>query len=114
MIAFHGQRLINIPSPKYHDWHKGLVLQLKAELTPVSSYPVRIGVMFFGLYGRRDLDNMLTSLLDTLVDSGIIEDDSFRHVSRVSATVGSIAPKRKAQAIEPPYMVITIKESTDE
>lgn len=49
-------------------------------------FSVSVGIGF-GNRIRRDLDNALTSVLDLIKDAGIIEDDDWNHVRRVSCEV---------------------------
>lgn len=81
---------INIPSKEYRNWHKIQLLQIKPIIAehgrfscPVS---VNLGISFKDRH-RRDLDNSLTSVLDLLKDSGIIDDDDWLHVPKISSEV---------------------------
>lgn len=81
---------VNIPSKEFRIWHRnhlGTLKELKRKhgtfTCPVS---ISLGIAF-GDHRRRDLDNALTSVIDLVKDSGIILDDDWRHVSRVSCEV---------------------------
>lgn len=81
---------VNIPSLEFRQWHKAHIKELKTKAFEhgVFTCPVSVSVgIGFGNRIRRDLDNALTSVLDLLKDSGIIEDDDWNHVRRVSCEV---------------------------
>lgn len=47
-------------------------------------YPVTVEIVFWIKDNRRrDLDNMASSVLDCLVESGVIEDDSTKYVEKI-------------------------------
>ena len=84
---------VNIPSREFRAWHRANISGLKRRAFEHGAFtcPVSIAVGI-GLKNRirRDLDNALTSVLDLLKDSGIIEDDDWNHVRRVSCEVAGI------------------------
>lgn len=72
-------RIINLPNKTYQEWHKAALWQLKA----VSPILTPVGLQFdfyFKDLRLRDLDNVTSSVLDVLKDSGLIEDDNYAHV----------------------------------
>ena len=78
---------VNIPSREYREWHryhlkdfKALSKKRGAFTCPVS---VSLGISFKDRH-RRDLDNALTSVLDLVKDAGLIVDDDWYHVPRVT------------------------------
>lgn len=81
---------VNIPSKEFRSWHKAHLGELRKARSEhgVFTCPVSISLgIAFGDLRRRDLDNALTSVIDLVKDSGIILDDDWRHVSRVSCEV---------------------------
>lgn len=78
---------VNIPSREFRAWHRAHCRNLKdaAKRHGAFSVPVSVslGISFKDRH-RRDLDNALTSVLDLLKDSGILEDDDWLHVPKVS------------------------------
>lgn len=79
-------KLVNIPSYGYAEWHDGAISQLLG-VPAAAEYPVRLDCRFwFNSRHKKDLDNLLTSVLDILQDAGIIENDDYTHVGHVSAT----------------------------
>ena len=84
---------VNIPSREFRAWHRANISGLKRRAFEHGAFtcPVSIAVgIGFKNRIRRDLDNALTSVLDLLKDSGIIEDDDWNHVRRVSCEVAGI------------------------
>jgi len=76
------------PSKRYTTWHKSCLQQMneleipkdgikKCKISVVIIFPDRI---------RADLDNRLTSVLDLLVDYGLIKDDSWDVVTEIRAS----------------------------
>lgn len=81
---------VNIPSREFRHWHKAHIAEFKRKAFEhgVFTCPVSVSVgIGFGNRIRRDLDNALTSVLDLVKDAGIIEDDDWNHVRRVSCEV---------------------------
>ena len=84
---------VSIPSKKYTEWNKNAILQLKSELreenkldAPLSS-PVSISLLFIhGDKRRRDSDNGCSSIMDTLVDANILDDDNWNIVRSIYIT----------------------------
>lgn len=77
----------SFPSARYQKWHSQAVSSLLALLAKKkvrrieTGTAVRLTATFFhGDLKRRDSDNQLSSVLDTLVDAGILPDDSWRIV----------------------------------
>lgn len=72
-----------IPSKQYQAWHESAMLQIRAQTAGHDTvcYPVIITLYFFhGDMRRRDSDNGTSSILDTLVDAGILSDDKWQIV----------------------------------
>ncbi len=69
----------SFPSKKYSEWHKSAVASLKWQWKgkPPADFPLAVHVYFFhSTKRRRDADNQLSSILDTLVDAGVLLDDN--------------------------------------
>lgn len=78
----------SFPSKAYDTWHDvamfHTITQAKGKKAPE---PCSIACVFFHKdLRRRDCDNGLSSVLDMLVDAGIIQDDDWKHVKTLSAT----------------------------
>lgn len=75
----------SFPNQRYVKWHDAVVSQLhflllKKQLTVVpEGVPVKLSATFYHSdMKRRDSDNQLSSVLDTLTDVGIICDDNWK------------------------------------
>ena len=75
----------SFPNARYMRWHNEAVeqiyaLQLKGKIQPIAQNSrVKLTVTFYhGDLKRRDSDNQLSSILDTLVDAGILSDDNWQ------------------------------------
>lgn len=75
----------SFPNKRYQEWHSQAVGALLALLAKNKIHrieggtAVRLSATFFhGDLKRRDSDNQLSSVLDTLVDAGILPDDSWK------------------------------------
>ena len=77
----------SFPNRRYTAWHDLVVAQIKKGVLEGKYEPfgpcvsVELTVTFYhGDLHRRDSDNQVTSILDTLVDAGILWDDCWRVV----------------------------------
>lgn len=75
-------RAIRLPSQKYKEWNKDALKQLTSkEIIPKGTHLV---LNFFMPDNRKcDLTNKAESIMDTLVDSGILEDDSWQIIPSI-------------------------------
>jgi len=78
----------NIPSKNYQQWHEGAMLQLAGQKRIVQckavSVPCTIRLNFIhGDLRRRDSDNGCSSIMDLLVDCGILADDNWQIVQNI-------------------------------
>lgn len=79
----------SFPSKRYTMWHDRAIqelciLQKTNKITPLSE-DKRISITFTFFHGnlkRRDSDNQCSSILDTLIDAGIIPDDNWKIIPR--------------------------------
>ena len=72
-----------IPSKQYQAWHKSAMMQIMCMNIGHEAIgcPVIISLSFFhGDMRRRDSDNGTSSILDTLVDAGVLKDDNWEIV----------------------------------
>lgn len=80
---YTGGRTIMIPSDQYKAWHAGAMTELYG-VKPFEKYPVRVEICFFMPDAiRADLTNKAESIMDLLVDGGIIGDDNWNVVPEV-------------------------------
>lgn len=73
-----------IPNKKYREWNKSAVLTLKSQWTaqsktlkPIEQCTMKI-IFIHADKRRRDSDNALSSIFDTLKNAGIIADDNWQ------------------------------------
>lgn len=70
-------RMMNFPNPKYMQWEKDSLLQLRGRDKPLEN--ITIDYIFFNKdMVKRDLDNMIASVNDMLVKKGIIVGDHWQ------------------------------------
>jgi len=79
----------SFPSAKYTEWHKDTSWQLKACGGACRAFKEGFKgeiTMKFWLPDNRktDLDNKSSSLLDLFVDNGLLEDDSWQFVRKIT------------------------------
>ena len=80
----------------YRDWLEFAVLKLKTGLEKVKAYPVKIRVLVRRgpeWNEKRDLDNCLKPIVDSLRKSERIVDDNGQYVSGVRIDFGPDAPR---------------------
>lgn len=87
------------PNKTYRIWHDAALVQLLSQWDKIAvSGPCTINVSFtHGDKRRRDSDNGLSSVLDLIVDAGIISDDNWRVVPQI--TVKNDYQKGNAKAV---------------
>lgn len=78
----------NIPGKKYQQWHKDAMAQVMAQKKLLQKIPVSREVVvhldfIHGDQRRRDSDNGTSSILDLLVDAGVLEDDKWQIVRQL-------------------------------
>lgn len=80
----------NVPSKRYQEWHESAMEQIKllanVPKEPIFN-PVLVHLVFcHGDMRRRDSDNGCSSIMDLLVDAGILEDDKWQIVQNIGIT----------------------------
>lgn len=84
------KRRFVVSSATYNKWHKDALWQLKG-IGHVEGYPIAIDMVFYAESKRKfDLDNLSASILDTLQDANIIEDDDCYHIGKVTLRFGGV------------------------
>lgn len=90
---YTGGRTIMIPSDRYKAWH-GIAITELYGVKPFEQYPVRVEIRFYMPDAiRKDLTNAAESIMDLLVDGGIISDDNWNIVPEI--TLRSMGIDRK-------------------
>ena len=88
IISCRGNRPCLFPSAKYTQWHKEALLQLTGKESIKAN---SITITFFAGDNRKfDLTNKAESIMDTLVDAGLIEDDNYSVVSELTLKFGGV------------------------
>jgi hypothetical protein len=78
----------SFPSKKYTEWHKQKTMELSSQpmpSVPIANCTVEIALRFETL-GIADMTNKAESIMDLLVDLGILHDDNWRVVPRLVLT----------------------------
>lgn len=74
----------SFPSRKFREWHASALAELLRQGIPAAPLArAEVSVLFLhSTARRRDGDNQLSSVLDLLVDAGVLRDDSWACVPR--------------------------------
>ena len=84
-IFVRNGKPISNPSKKYAEWHEQASWELLSQKPPKNIEHCEIEMKFYAPDNRAaDLDNRATSVLDLLVDNGVIVDDSWFVVNRLT------------------------------
>lgn len=82
---FNTKTKHSFPNKRYSEWHKKvcnelnyLLLTKKIQKIDTGKRVELITTFYHGTFIRRDSDNQLSSILDVLVDVGIIADDNWK------------------------------------
>lgn len=98
IISCRGNRPCLFPSAKYSTWHKDALLQLFGKSKIESS---KLSLTFFAQDNRKfDLTNKAESIMDTLVDAGLLEDDNYSVVSELTLKFGGVEKDKSRCEIE--------------
>lgn len=88
IISCRGNRPCLFPSSKYTEWHKQALQQLIGQSKIEQS---TISLTFYAGDNRKfDLTNKAESIMDTLVDAGLLEDDNYSVVSDLHLKFGGV------------------------
>ena len=76
------------PNKRYTEWHKAASLYVRqSHAHPLDGGPFALYLEFtHGDRVRRDSDNGVSSILDLLVDCGVLQDDNWMVVSKIVTT----------------------------
>lgn len=88
IISCRGNRPCLFPSAKYSTWHKDALKQVAGK-EKISSQELTL--TFYASDNRKfDLTNKAESIMDTLVDAGLLEDDNYSIVSILHLKFGGV------------------------
>jgi hypothetical protein len=103
IVFVHGRKLV-IPSKEYAAWHKEqskALIETKAYFCRGPQFPLKEAtiemIITFPDNRKADLTNKAESIMDLLVDNGILEDDNHKVCRRVVMESGGV-DKLKAGA----------------
>jgi Holliday junction resolvase RusA-like endonuclease len=88
IISCRGNRPCLFPSTKYTAWHKDALLQLTG-IKKIENKEINI-TFYAGDNRKFDLTNKAESIMDTLVDGGLLEDDNYSVVSKLTLVFGGV------------------------
>lgn len=88
IISCRGNRPCLFPSSKYTEWHKDALLQLTG-MKPIESNKLTL-TFYAGDNRKFDLSNKAESIMDLLVDAGLIEDDNYSVISELVLKFGGV------------------------
>lgn len=88
IISCRGNRPCLFPSSKYTTWHKDALKQL-SNINKIDSNELTI-TFYAGDNRKYDLTNKAESIMDTLVDAGLIEDDNYSIISKLHLHFGGV------------------------
>ena len=76
------------PNKRFTEWHKAATLYVRQQNAhPMNEGPFALYLEFtHGDKIRRDSDNGVSSILDLLVDCGVLQDDNWMVVSKIVTT----------------------------
>jgi Holliday junction resolvase RusA-like endonuclease len=88
IMVCRGKFPMLLPSSRYTEWHKDALKQLTGHKGITSS---RLQLTFFAPDNRKfDLTNKAESIMDTLVDAGLISDDNYSVISELTLKFGGV------------------------
>ena len=98
IISCRGNKPCLFPSKNYTEWHKDALLQLTGKKEINSN---KLTLTFYAKDNRKfDLTNKAESIMDTLVDKGLIADDNYSIISVLNLIFGGVDPKSPRCEIE--------------
>lgn len=99
-IFCRGGFPVNIPNQRYKDWHETGLWQLK-KIKPINSETVSVSIMIFPKTKRKsDLTNKAESVMDLLVDAGILPDDNWFVVQQIILSFGGVDKENPRAEVE--------------
>lgn len=88
-----GNRCIVAPSKNFKEWHDVAMVELTLLKPPLGIELSHVELTFYSPDMRRaDLTNKAESIMDLLVDGGVIVDDSWHHVPYLPLKYGGNDP----------------------
>lgn len=98
IISCRNNRPMLFPSTRYTEWHKEALQQLVGQ--PRIDKP-GLTLTFFAPDNRKfDLTNKAESIMDTLVDAGLLEDDNYSIISDLHLKFGGVEKNQARCEVE--------------
>lgn len=98
IISCKGNRPCLFPSSKYTTWHKDALKQVAGKKRITTT---ELTITFFASDNRKfDLTNKAESIMDTLVDAGLLEDDNYSIISDLHLKFGGVEKDQARCEIE--------------
>lgn len=97
---------MTIPSKRYREWHALAEKEIKTQKLPIEPLdsPARVLLRFaHGDLRRRDSDNGTSSIMDLLVDVGILADDNWQIVRQIRIQNDYIKGEPKCEIVITEY-----------
>lgn len=87
-----GNRRFMVPSEAHEAWHMEQMLALRRQCTSVTIEKVKACIITFYFPDNRkaDLSNKAESIMDLLVNAGVLSDDAWQMVPRLDLRAGGI------------------------
>jgi Holliday junction resolvase RusA-like endonuclease len=83
-IFVRGGKPVNIPNKRYEEWHKGAEWEIASQSPEKGISRAKVEINFYMPDNRvKDLTNSAESILDLLVDCGVLEDDKWQCVPEI-------------------------------
>ena len=98
-LFLHGSRPVLVSSKAYEAWHTIASYELMSQIKGMAnricaSGPYRIEIeMFAKTRAKNDLTNKAESIMDLLVDNGVIPDDNWNDVPQILLSYGGLDAK---------------------
>ncbi len=97
---FRGGRRYLVPSENHNAWHEENMWLLKKVKSKFETVSI-IKIVFYPKDKiRRDLTNVTESLMDILVDAGIIKDDNWFVVAEINLKLGEVVSENARVELE--------------
>lgn len=83
----------SFPSKRFSAWEAVALPELAEQFAgyKITGYPIAVTMVFYdGDLRRHDLDNQCSSILDTLVKAGVLEDDNQKFVDTITLQYGGL------------------------
>ena len=96
-IIQHGGRTFLVPSSNYAKWHKEALKEVGSQC-PGHMLPIKAALIELTFYApdriRGDLTNKAESVMDLLVDTGVLKDDNWFEIGAINLRLGGVDRER--------------------